>query len=187
MKWKWLGLAAVCGLVLAGASMSLRAERKEKPVRTVVPEPIAVVPSANVPSAEPPHAKTSKDQAAADLVAIIKETESHETFMLALTALAALKPNDKTILPLAIRNADRLGMTEGMFKEKPSEEQEALENVFELLLGDQAVSRPRWYDDKPAKTPGCVPAPPALVPSVNSFGPAPNPPMGPVTSYSIRR
>src|SRR6266568_1656646 len=116
MKWKWIGIVAVIAIIGTGATMSLRAERKEKTgptVELVVPA-VPVAPVAN----EPPRPRTSRDIAAAELVALIKETESPETFTMALYALASLKPKDKTLVSLAIRQADRLGMMEGMLSDK---------------------------------------------------------------------
>jgi hypothetical protein len=134
MKWKWIGTIAVIAIIAAGATMSLRAEKKEKhvlTVATVAPAP-APAPAAN----DAPHPKNSRDVAAAELVALIKETESPETFTMSLFALASLKPKDKTLVSLAIRQADRLGMMEGMLSDKLTPAQEALADVMEMIIGD---------------------------------------------------
>src|SRR5262249_48290307 len=122
MRWKWIGIAALLVVVGAGASVTLRAEKKG---------------GKNAAEADQTKAnKSSREAASSELIAIIQETESEEAFTTALYALVALRPNDKTIVPLAIRHAERIGLMKGMYGEEQSATQQAFGDALDLLLGD---------------------------------------------------
>ena len=131
MRWKWISVAALLVIVGAGASVSLRHERKDGKAATT--------------AGDKKQNKSSKDVAADDLVAIIHDTESAETLVTALYALVALHPDDKTIVPLAIRNADRLGLLKGLYGDDQSPTQQAFSDALDVLLGEdiQRIERRR--------------------------------------------
>lgn len=82
--------------------------------------------------------KLTKEQTTAELVAIIQETESQETFLLSLMSLVALDPHDPSILPLAIRKAEKLDLLKGMLNDQQLRPgQESLMQMFMVMLGDK--------------------------------------------------
>jgi hypothetical protein len=52
----------------------------------------------------------------AELVAIIKETNSPDAFMVAVTGLAATEDHGRKAIPVVIRNAERIGVLKGIAK-----------------------------------------------------------------------
>jgi hypothetical protein len=115
---------------------------------------------------------------AAELVAILNETESVDTFLLTMSCLEAARPNAELVVPALIRNADRLGITKGISSGKNrTEQQEALLNTLEQLLKEHEEPEPTRA--------GKYVAPPAAAcprPCISYYGPSPaqdNPRCGP--------
>jgi Lipopolysaccharide-assembly len=63
---------------------------------------------------------------AVELLKILKETQSRDTFLLTLDTLVKLEPKRDGLLPTVIRRADKLGLLKGMASGKLTAEQEAL-------------------------------------------------------------
>jgi hypothetical protein len=68
-----------------------------------------------------------------ELLAILKETESPDTFLITLKLVVARTPDARGLLPTAIRNAERLGITKGMASGKLTHEQEMFAEAIEDL------------------------------------------------------
>jgi hypothetical protein len=67
----------------------------------------------------------------AELVAIIKETNSPDMFMVAVTGLAATEDHGRKAIPVVIRNAERIGVLKGIAKEhEPTPVQAALQGYL---------------------------------------------------------
>src|SRR5258708_5761373 len=115
MTWKWIAGISLTVAVAMGTALTLKGSRTEAKER----------PAAVKPPAAPPAHRQTKEETAAELTALIRETKSPEAFTMALTALVALSPKDRSIMPLAIRKADELGLLKGMFAaESPTRAQE---------------------------------------------------------------
>jgi hypothetical protein len=68
-----------------------------------------------------------------ELLAIMKETESPDTFLITLKLVVERTPDAPGLLPTVIRNAERLGITKGMASGKLTKEQEMFAEVLEDL------------------------------------------------------
>jgi hypothetical protein len=116
----------------------------------------------------------------AELVAIIKETNSPDMFMVAVTGLAATEDHGRKAIPLVIRNAERIGVLKGIAREhEPTPVQAALQGY---LAG--CASR----EDTPPAPPDVLTAvPPAVRVQVMPPGaivPPPAPERAPVLMYA---
>jgi hypothetical protein len=116
----------------------------------------------------------------AELVAIIKETNSPDMFMVAVTGLMAAEDHGRKAIPVVIRNAERIGVLKGIAKEhEPTPVQAALQ---EYLAG--CASR---EDTPPAPADVLTTVPPAVrvqvMPS-GAFVPPPVPERAPVLMYA---
>jgi hypothetical protein len=118
----------------------------------------------------------------AELVAIIKETESPDTFMVAVAGLMATEGHGKRAIPLVIRHAERLGVLKGIAKEaEPSPVQGLLQDYIETCMGTQANS-PAADNLVPVPAPVRVLAPP---PFAAEYAPVPTPPLAGPGGYRI--
>src|SRR5262245_65713425 len=104
MTWKWIAGVSLTAAIILGFALTSRQKRTE------AAEPaVAKKPAAEKPVAEKPR-RATKAETAAELTALIRETQSPEVFVVSLTAVIALDPKDRSVLPLAIRRADELGL-----------------------------------------------------------------------------
>ncbi|MFL5339036.1 MAG: hypothetical protein ACJ8F7_02620 [Gemmataceae bacterium] len=159
MAWKWIAGITLTVAVAASTVFMLRGSRTEAKER----------PAAKPVAAAPAH-KVTKEETAVELAALIRETKSPEAFMMALTALVSLNPKDRSVMPLAIRKADELGMLKGMFaSEGQTRSQEEFCELFEIMLGDslEKVGKRRSCREGQA----VYGIPPAVCPAPN--GPVP--------------
>jgi hypothetical protein len=98
-------------------------------------------------------ASAPKNEATEELVKLLSETESVDTFLVALEALAALDPNYTKAVPVAIKNAERLELLAGIAgSDKKTKEQQAFTGLVKVFV-----------DAK--KGPVFTPAPPGTVPT----------------------
>ena len=70
----------------------------------------------------------------AELLKILKDTQSRDTFLLTLDTLVKLEPKRDGLLPTVIRRADKLGLLKGMSSGKLTAEQEALSSAMNKIL-----------------------------------------------------
>ena len=134
MRWQYLaGTCGLCAFALAVAFVFRGDQTEAQETRKTIP--------AQQPAAKPasePWIKASKQQTAAELVTIIQETESPETFLVSLMALVALDPKDASVLPIAIRKAEKLDLLKGMLSnEQMRPGQEMLMQLFEVMIGEK--------------------------------------------------
>jgi hypothetical protein len=72
----------------------------------------------------------------AELVGIIKETNSPDMFMVAVTGLMATEDHGRKAIPVVIRNAERIGVLKGIAKEhEPTPVQAALQGYLAACAG----------------------------------------------------
>ena len=131
--------------------------------------------------------KKTKDDAevVAELVKILDQTKSGDTFVATLLALSQFE--DKSPLPAVVRNASRLGLLKGLCKEdKPNHAQEMIGAYLsgEMVAEFQCGSRPNNGPAAATMYPPCVPSPywnsgPSC-PQISTYAPAPMP-----ASYSF--
>src|SRR5262245_47900940 len=105
MTWKWIAGVSLTAAIILGFALTARQKRTEAAEPAPAKKSAAVKPAVT----EKPH-RATKAETAAELTALVREAKSPETFMVALTALIALDPKDRSVLPLAIRKADELGL-----------------------------------------------------------------------------
>jgi outer membrane lipoprotein SlyB len=70
----------------------------------------------------------------AELLKILKETDSRDAFLLTLQILVEVEPRRDGLLPTVIRRADKLGLLKGMSSGKLTAEQETLANAMGKIL-----------------------------------------------------
>lgn len=160
--------AAVIAAVAFAAGLVMRGERMARaagPDRAATIEP----PLATKPPA-------SRNDAIAELTAIVKETESIDTFLLTLQTLARQNPLDKSLVPLAIRKAEKLGLIDGaMFNPKPQQQvfMQLLDHLQGTGAGVAGGCPPGCAPVGPYGVPAC---PPGCAPTVTPlYGPPPVP------------
>jgi hypothetical protein len=97
-------------------------------------------------------AKGGDGELYAELVAILKETESPDTFMAAVTGLMATEGHGKRAIPAVIRSAERLGLLNGIAKQLDATPAQALlQDYFETCIGRRnhvtpdVTGTPRYY------------------------------------------
>lgn len=121
--------------------------------------------------ASSPKPPATRAELIADLTTILRETESTDTFLLTLQSILAQDPTDKSVLPLVLRKAEKLGLLEGaLFNPRPEQQ------LFLRLLAQVNGTAPQAGYYPPGSVPAYAPAP-GLVPS-QSF----EPPMAPSTT-----
>ena len=132
MTWKWIAGVSLTMALVMGFALTTRMKRTEAAEPGAAKKHAAEKPAA----AEKPH-RATKAETASELTAIIRETKSPEVFVVSLTALIALDPKDRSVLPLAIRKADELGILKNAMGDgqKPPL-QESFMDLVEVLLGD---------------------------------------------------
>jgi hypothetical protein len=176
MRWQYLaGTCGLCAFALAVAFVFRGDNTEAQETRKTI--------SAHQPAAKPasePRIKASKDQTAAELVAIIQETESPETFLVSLMALVTLDPKDTSILPIAIRKAEKLDLLKGMLgNEQMRPGQEMLMQLFEVMIGDKLEKVINSGNNANKQAPNCLPGNPPVL-----YGPPANfPPGAPSPAY----
>jgi hypothetical protein len=80
---------------------------------------------------------------ATELLTLMNETESPDTFLIAVEALAGLEPERKGLIAAVVRNADRLGLLKGVASGKVTEHQEVITKMLEKLVQARTEGRNR--------------------------------------------
>ncbi len=151
-------------------------------------------------SASKPSAPSSTDSKIIDeLIVILKETKSEETFVVTAMALGRMGPDAKRALPQLIRNAERLELFEDLFDPEAAKgDREVSQGVAEaimMLAEGNKEGRPAGYAYPASPAPywnGTYGPPvasstwnqPAVVPSTDPLCPA-GPAAYPATSAPI--
>jgi hypothetical protein len=93
-----------------------------------------------------------------ELVAILNETKSKDTFLVTVAALQKIGPEARASAPAIIRNADRLGLLRGISREpkKETSKGRAAEVVLEAL--DEVLGGNHARTGQPRQAPCTVPA-----------------------------
>jgi hypothetical protein len=82
----------------------------------------------------PPDPVSATADEAQGLLAIIRETDSQETFVLALQSLVILDPHYRGLVTVAVGKGDRLGLNKQLFSEQPTRVQQMyLKSIQDLL------------------------------------------------------
>ncbi len=111
-------------------------------------EPVTVV--------KPAKTVTSEDDVA-ELLTILNETTSVDTFVVTLGMLVELEPERKGMIAAVIRNADRLGLLKGVVTSgKPIPEHEAISTALEKMVAARNEAKNR------STRPATRPQPPAV-------------------------
>jgi len=114
------------------------------------------------PTASAPKAVKSADpDDVAELLAMLDETESADTFLVTLEALVGIEPERKGLLVAVIRNADRLGLLKGLSTGKLISGQEVLADAITKLIEVRAESKNKTNRTAPASNSRAYP-PPAI-------------------------
>jgi hypothetical protein len=139
----------------------------------VCPAPYAVCPpyytpapayGPPLPAVPPPPAD---DTVVRELVTVLDQTKSRDTFCLALPVLTALKGDGRRAIPAVLRNAERLHISRGMRQEgaKWTREQKLVADCLQALAGRPgARARPDVF-----ATPPPAPPPPTAYSSPTSW------------------
>jgi hypothetical protein len=109
-----------------------------------------------------------------ELLTLMRETQSVDTFLTALECLAATDPHCKGLLPSAIRNADRLGLLKGRVSGKPTEAQESYNTVMNELFearGHEKVVKPVSSASLTLPSPRYLEHPPQYIAPTPAAGP----------------
>jgi hypothetical protein len=165
------------------------------PVLVVLAQPSSPRSAACCPSASSTTSKSSApsstdDKIIDEMIAILKETKSEETFIVTAMALGRMGPEAKRALPQLIRNAERLELFEDLFDSNASnDEREVARQVAEAIMmlaesnkdgrpgvygyyafpppvvydgyGASTATAPTWNQPQAASTPSAVPTCPA--------------------------
>lgn len=105
-------------------------------------------------TASKPSASSSTDAKIIDeMIAILKETKSEETFVVAAMALGQMGPEAKRALPQLIRNAERLKLLEDVFASGASKgDRQVAQHVAEAIVM-LAAGQPMGYLSTTSSTP----------------------------------
>jgi hypothetical protein len=164
-------LVALVAALLSGGCASQQVNTPPQDAAVPVPPPptVGLVPPA-------PEAKPAPDATADELIAMLNDTESVDTFLVALEAVKSVAPQHPKLIPLVIKNAERLELLKGMASaDKPKKEQEAFKTQLAALLEARKASA--------AMNVMNVPPPPTLMPArplpPNQYCPVPTQPAYP--------
>lgn len=134
---------------LAAALIACYAAWAQSPPQTICPPP-GPPPSAYTTPAQPTRAyrpacaaRSDNDKLVEGLVAIINETDSTDTLLVTVKALADLGPRARLAVPAIIRGADRLGLLKDITQQKKGAGEEAegmviVEAIEQILKGSGA-------------------------------------------------
>lgn len=129
------------------------------------PCPAQLCPAPPPIASVPPTAPAPKNEATEELVKLLNETESIDTFLVALEALAALDPNYTRAVPLAIKNAERLELLDGITgADKKTKEQQSFTALVKVFV-DAKKAPPA------PPTPTLTPSVPTVIPASRPSGP----------------
>jgi hypothetical protein len=136
-------------------------------------------------TANKPSATSSTDAKVIDeMIAILKETKSEDTFVVTAMALCGMGPEAKRALPQLIRNAERLGLLDGLLGSKTSKgDRETSQHVSEVIMmlaagqpiGYLSTTRSMPAENGSYGTTSVIGGSISVVPSAVS--PSPTPPM----------
>lgn len=162
------------------------------PAPAVTPTPPASPP---LPPLAPPPAKvaaTTKpvEPFVQDMLTVLEETQSSDTFLITLELLAKESGGASTAIPKVLKNAERLGLLKDAIVQGRDEKPEIAEHILKLVQemrdNDRAGRRSNRYVSPAASSwssPACYP-PGLAVPAAPVPLPAPLP--GPSTSFRLR-
>jgi hypothetical protein len=160
----------------AAALLACYAAWAQSPPRTSCPPadpPMRPVASQPTECRRPAQAAQSDNDKLVDgLVAILNETESSDTLLVTIKALADLGPRARLAVPAIIRAADRLGMLKGLAQQKgeDSEGMAVIEALEQILKGGSRPARccapccSAFLPTASAPAPLAVPVQPTLPP-----------------------
>lgn len=163
--------------------------------KTSTPSPAAwnaPPPGPAAPAAKTP-APTAKpvEPFIQDMLTILEETQSSDTFLITLELLAKESSGASTAIPKVLKNAERLGLLKDAIVQQRDDKPEVAEHILKLVQemrdNDRGGRRSNRYALPPApsfNSPACYP-PGALIPSVPA-APVPTPLPGPSTSFRLR-
>jgi hypothetical protein len=90
-----------------------------------------------------PKVASDEPDDATELLTLINETESPDTFLIAVEALTGLEPERKGLIAAVVRNADRLGLLKGVASGKVTEHQEVITKMLDKLVQARTEGRTR--------------------------------------------
>jgi hypothetical protein len=113
------------------------------------------------PVAVKPAKTAANEDDVAELLTILDETTSIDTFVVTLQALVGLEPERKGLMAALIKNADRLGMLKGVTSGKVTPELEIVSEALEKIV--EARNEAKTRNTRPATRyqPPAVPVTPA--------------------------
>jgi hypothetical protein len=101
----------------------------------------------------------------AELMTILKETDSTDTFLVTLQLVVQLEPERKGLLATVIRRADDMGLLKGMASGKMTAEQEAFSDAVEKIMNARAEAKNRNQRGSTSRNYAYPPTPPSAAPS----------------------
>jgi hypothetical protein len=131
---------------------------------------VAAPPPCPVVDAAASHEKASAScKLAKELVAIMNETQSPDTFCVVLGCLERTKVDCEIVVPAIIRNAERMGLLKDlMSKDGPNEKQQRLCEILDTLMKAQKTGHKTKMVKK--TVPNCCSTPPAPTPCYSTGG-----------------
>jgi hypothetical protein len=117
--------------------------------------------------------KATKEKLVQELVAILNETKSPDTFIVTTSALGMMGHDARPAVPSIIRNADRLGLLKGISEfageeaqeAKPSKQQRIAEGIMDCL--DQILTKQPGNGGKATYQAPLPPAMPLVCPTTS--------------------
>jgi hypothetical protein len=126
--------------------------------------PVSCCPSATCASGKNAVKSSTDDQVIEELIAILKETKSPETFTVTATVLGYMGPEARRALPALIRNAERLELLEDLFDTNATESHRAAQVLAEaiemIVVESNSGVRVRTKRSRPQTPTSCTPATP---------------------------
>jgi hypothetical protein len=191
MKRPYLSLLAMTLGIALMTGLSAWGQPKQSPQPAVCPA--VYCPAPVCMPAQPPRccAPSSPDNAklVEELLAILKETQSTDAFLVTVKALSDVGPDAKTAVPAIIRGADRLGLLKDIEKQAKDEEGSGImivDAIEEILRGPcvagayapsavVGVPAPMYAPPMPHAAPCCPPSSPVNVTAPARAADAPKP------------
>jgi hypothetical protein len=87
-----------------------------------------------------PQAQVAGEDFIGELVSILNETRSPDAFLVTLSILQEIKPEARTVVPVIIRNAERLRLFKRTNPDQPTEQQKMIVECIAALLNKLADS-----------------------------------------------
>jgi hypothetical protein len=125
------------------------------------------------PEAQDLHRAPNPDGLVGELIAILNETKSVDTFAVTCGLLEKMGAEARPAVPAMLRNAERLGLLKkGLLTGKKGRRQEAADSLAEMMEHIVAPRRESWADADPRRG-GAEPAQEPPGPGVPPTGSAP--------------